>query len=187
MKTDWKDKGNKDYLLAKVIRVVENFIRSERMQITPPLFNLGNIRKRIIITLNMNKVVQHIWEAIRMGNTENFDLVLDTEHPIRSIADMMTWYTSQPWEYTHKSHINRCVLDRNWKASEAFELYRNEHVTAWVKNDHPGFAIYYTYQGVTHTFWPDSLVKLINGTMLVLEVKGKDNQQNRTKREFLDE
>ena len=189
LQADWKDKGNKEYLLAQVIRIVENFIHSDRIIINPPLFNQGDLRKRIIITLNMSKVVQHIWEAIRMNNTESLELVMDTDRPIRSTGDMMTWYTSRPWEYTRKSHINRCVTDSGWETSEAFELDRksNKNVTAWVKNDHLGFAIYYTYQGTTHTYWPDYLVKLTNGEMLVLEVKGKDDQQNRTKREFLDE
>jgi type III restriction enzyme len=189
LQSDWKDKGSKEYLLAQVIRIVESFIRSDRIVINPPLFNQGELRKRIIITLNMSKVVQHIWEAIRMHNTESLELVIDTDRPVRSTGDMMTWYTSRLWEYTRKSHINRCVSDSGWEASEAFELdrARNKSVAAWVKNDHLGFAIYYTYQGTTHTYWPDYLIRFINGDMLVLEVKGKDDQQNRTKREFLDE
>lgn len=187
LQADWKDKGHKEYLLAQVIRIVENFIRSDRIIINPPLFNQGDLRKRIIVTLNMSKVVQHIWEAIRMNNTESLDLVIDKDRPIRSTGDMLTWYTSRPWEFTRKSHINRCVSDSGWETSEAFELERNKYVVAWVKNDHLGFAIYYTHQGVTHTYWPDYLVKLTTGEMLVLEVKGKDDQQNRTKREFLDE
>ena len=34
---------------------------------------------------------------------------------------------------------------------------------------------------------PDFLVKLTSGTMLVLEVKGQDSQESKTKREFLAE
>lgn len=36
-------------------------------------------------------------------------------------------------------------------------------------------------------FRPDFLVRLASGVMLVLEVKGQDTQDNRTKREFLAE
>src|SRR5438552_18877344 len=60
---------------------------------------------------------------------------------------------------------------------------RNE----WAKNDHLGFEITYSYRGVIHKFRPDYLVRLTNGKMLVLEVKGQDNQEQQTKREFLDE
>jgi len=34
---------------------------------------------------------------------------------------------------------------------------------------------------------PDFLVRLTNGVNLVLEVKGQDNQENRSKRQFLSE
>lgn len=185
MKRDWK--GNKEYLLGQAIALVGRFISSDRIHITPPLFNQGDLRRRIIITLNMTKVIQHIWEAIRFENTESLELVVDTDRPIRSTGNMLPWYTARSWEYTQKSHINRAVFDSGWEASEAYELERNQAVTAWAKNDHLGFVIYYTYQGMSHAFYPDYLVRLKNGVTLVLEVKGQDDQQNRTKREFLDE
>ena len=34
---------------------------------------------------------------------------------------------------------------------------------------------------------PDFLIRFASGTMLVLEIKGQDTPQNRTKRGFLDE
>lgn len=58
---------------------------------------------------------------------------------------------------------------------------------AWVKNDHIGFEITYSFKGVIHKFRPDYLVKLTNGTTLILEVKGQDDQQQQTKRDFLAE
>jgi type III restriction enzyme len=80
-----------------------------------------------------------------------------------------------------------CVFDSRWEASEALELDRNYNVRAWAKNDHLGFEITYTYKGVVHKFRPDYLIRLVNGKMLVLEVKGQDNQEQQTKREFLAE
>ena len=56
-----------------------------------------------------------------------------------------------------------------------------------MKNDHLGFEILYTYQGVVHKYYPDFLVRLKSGTMLVIETKGQDTQRDQTKREFLDE
>jgi len=55
------------------------------------------------------------------------------------------------------------------------------------KPDHLGFEILYTYKGVIQRFRPDFLVRLANSKMLVLEVKGQDSQQDRTKRDFLAE
>ena len=41
--------------------------------------------------------------------------------------------------------------------------------------------------GIIHKFRPDYLVRLANGKTLVLEVKGQDDQQQQTEREFLSE
>jgi len=121
------------------------------------------------------------------GKRESLSPVFDTERPIRTTADMQTWYTTRPWQIPQKSHVNRVVYDSTWEANETFEFDRNENIVAWVKNDHLGFVIHYSYQGVIHTYYPDFIIRLKNGEMLVLETKGKDDQQNRTKREFLDE
>lgn len=56
-----------------------------------------------------------------------------------------------------------------------------------MKNDHLGFEILYLFQGVVHKYRPDFLIRLTNNRLLVLETKGQDSQQDRTKREFLDE
>ena len=185
MKPNWP--GNKEVLLAQLIKIIEDFVSSGRIQIFPPLLNQDDVRQRILIMLNMNKVVQHIWEAIRFENTEAIIPVFNTDNPIRSSGDMRTWYTGKPCEYTNRSHINFCVFDSRWEATEAFELDRNSIVESWVKNDHLGFEILYIYQGVVHKYRPDFIIRLINGSYLALEVKGQDTQQDRTKREFLDE
>jgi len=185
MQPTWK--GNKEVLLAQLIKLIEVFLASGKIRINPPLFYQDDIRRRILITLNMTKLVQHLWEAIRFENTEAIVPVFDRDRPIRRTGDMKTWYTSKPREYTRKSHINCCVFDSAWEASEAFELDRNPNVAAWVKNDHLGFEIAYIFKGVVRKFRPDFLVRLTSGEHLVLEVKGQDTQQDRTKREFLDE
>jgi len=185
MKPTWS--GNKEVLLAQLIRLVEEYISSGKIQIFPPLMIQEDSKKRILIMLNMNKVVQSIWEAIRFENTEAITPVFDRDHPIRSTGDMKSWYTGKPCEPTKKSHINFCVFDSRWEASEAFELDRNPNVESWVKNDHLGFEILYIFKGVVQKYWPDFIIRLKNGNYLVLEIKGQDSQQDRTKREFLDE
>jgi len=99
----------------------------------PALFNRDDLRRRLIITLNMTKVVQHIWEAIRFENTEKLEPVFDRDRPIRSTGHMGTWYTGKPCEYTKRSHVNFCVYDSAWEATESFELDRNPAVDAWAK------------------------------------------------------
>jgi type III restriction enzyme len=185
MQPTWS--GGKDFLLAQLIRLVEQFIASGLIRISPPLFNQDDARRRILITLNMNKVVQHIWEAIRFANTEMTVPVFDTDSPIRSTADMRPWYSGKPCVYTEKSHVNYCVVDSTWEATEAFALDHHGNADAWVKNDHLGFEIHYMFQGSVHKFRPDFIIRLRSGEMLVVEVKGRDSQQDQTKREFLHE
>ena len=185
MQTNWR--GGKAFLLAQLVRLVEQFIRSDSISITPALFVHEDLKRRLVITLNMTKVVQHIWEAIRFENTEKLEPVFDRDHPIRSTGDMGTWYTGKPCAHTAKSHINFCVYDSAWEASEAFELDRNPAVAAWVKNDHLGFEVLYIYRGVVRKYRPDFLIRVASGDMLILEVKGRDSDQDQTKRRFLDE
>jgi type III restriction enzyme len=185
MKPSWS--GNKEALLAQLIKLAEAFLSSEKIQIIPPLFYQDDAKRRILIMLNMNKVVQHIWEAIRFENTEAIVPVFDKDNPIRSTGDMRTWWTGRPCEHTKRSHINCCVFDSTWEASEAFELDRNPNVEAWVKNEHLGFEILYIFNGVVQKYRPDFIIRLKNGDHLILETKGQDTQQDKTKREFLDE
>jgi type III restriction enzyme len=121
----------------------------------------------------MSKVVQHVSQAIRFENAESLELVFDRDHPISSTADMMTWYSGKPVEQAKRSHINFCVLDSAWEASEAFELDRNPHVAAWVKNDHLGFEVLYIHRGVVRRYRPDFIIRLTTGEHLILETKGK--------------
>lgn len=185
MQKDWK--GGKEGLLAQLFRLVEEFIRSDRITVIPTLFNQDDLKRRLIITLNMTKVVQHIWEAIRFENAEKLEPVFDRERPIRSTGDMGTWYTGKPCERNNRSHINFSVYDSAWEASEAFELDRSADVAAWVKNDHLNFEILYVYRGVVRKYRPDFLIRFKSGNFLVLETKGKDTEQDRRKREFLGE
>jgi type III restriction enzyme len=185
MQTSWK--GNREYLLSQIISLVEQFIKSDKVIILPPLFAADELRKRLVLTLNMSKVVQHIWNAIRYYNTYKRVLVFDHERPIRSTGDMPGWYTGKPCEYTVRSHINFCVLDSTWEASESFVLDHHDSVAAWVKNDHLGFDIPYIYQGAVRKYWPDFIIKLVTGEYLILEVKGKNTHQDVTKRQYLKE
>jgi len=185
MKRDWP--GNKELLLAQLVLLVGKFIGSGKIKIDPPLFYQDELRRRLIITLNMSRVVQHIWEAVRYENTERLEPIFDRDHPIRATGEMRTWYTGKPCERTKRSHINVCVYDSSWEAADAFALDESDAVAAWVKNDHLGFEVLYVYRGVVRKYRPDFLVRLVSGDTLILETKGQDTEQDRVKRRYLDE
>lgn len=182
---DWK--GRREYLLAQLVNLVEKVVRSDKIVISPEDYERDELKRRILLTLNMNKIVQHLFEAIRFENTLDIQPVFDSNQPIRSTGNMRTWYTSKPCAYTERSHINCCVFDSTWEATEAFVFDRNPNVKAWVKNDHLGFEIHYIFKGVVRKYNPDFILQLNDGKHLIIETKGQDTQQDMTKREFLDE
>jgi type III restriction enzyme len=184
-KPDWK--GSKETFLIQLISIIEQFIYSEKIQIKNPLFNQDEVRKRILIMLNMNKVIQHIWNEIRADNTTQLTPVFDKEHPIRSTTDIKTWWTSKPCEGFRNSHINFTVVDNKWEYLEAKTISDSTAVKSFVKNDHLGFTVLYNYQGVVRRYFPDFIIKLKNGEHLIIETKGQDSEQDKTKRAFLDE
>ena len=47
--------------------------------------------------------------------------------------------------------------------------------------------VYYNFQGVIRKYFPDFICKLTNGEFLIIETKGQDNEQNKTKRAYLDQ
>ena len=184
-KPNWK--GTEALFLAQIIRLVEDFIKDGKLIIDNDLFSRDELRQRVLILLNINRIVQHVWDGIRAENSETILPIFDTENPIRNTGQMRSWHTVKPCEHTKKSHINQVVLDSTWESSEAWHLDNSEAVAAWVKNDHLGFTIIYNFKGVVRKYLPDFLVKLANGEFLILETKGQDSDQNRTKRSFLQE
>lgn len=181
---DWK--GSKETFLIQLIQIIERFINSAKIQIKNPEWDKDELRRRILIMLNMNKVIQHTWNQIRAANAEELTPVFDKENPIRSTNDVRTWWTSKPCEWVDRSHINFVVYDSKWEYLEAKTINDHANVESFVKNDHLGFVVLYNFQGVTRKFFPDFIIKLTNGEYLILETKGQDDERNRTKREFLD-
>lgn len=177
--------GGREILLAQIVKLTEEFIRSGRVIVTD--VQNDTLRTKMTILFNMQKVVSTICKAITDSSVTSRDIALNPTKPIKSTADMRPWHTKKPAEHTTKSHINMAVYDSKWEMSTGQELERNRNVISWVRNDHIGFGIKYVYNGVLHDYWPDFLVRLKNGITLVLEIKGMDSDQNKAKRNQLEE
>jgi type III restriction enzyme len=78
-------------------------------------------------------------------------------------------------------------VDSDWEYLEAKTINDSPAVESFVKNDHVGFAIHYNHDGVVRKYYPDFIIKCKTGEYLILETKGLDKQQDKTKRVFLDE
>lgn len=187
MQTAWKDQSTKYALLGQVINIVQRYIEEGFVEIVPPLFNTDPLRRKLMYILNMNKIVQHIWNAIRLENTDKVIPVFDSNKRVRSTADMPTWFTTKPCTITQHSQISHCVYDSAWESTESYIIEKNTHVIAWAKNDHLGFEIIYSFEGVIRRYTPDFLIRLDNGKILVLETKGQETRKDKAKRAALSE
>jgi len=179
MKPGWK--GLDEILIAQVIELADRLLRSDRILIEPPLFKNEEMQRRIVCTLNMQSIIEHMWQAIVQHNHEDIEPVFDADHPVRSTGEMRTWSTRRPNNPSKKSHMSRVVYDSTWEASAEFALEHSDAVVSWAKNDHLGFVVHYVHKGSRRKYTPDFLVRLSNGHMLVLEVKGEPGEASKAK------
>jgi type III restriction enzyme len=177
--------GTRAFLVFQLVRLVERFLNSDKIEI-PSLFHQEPLRKRILIALNIDRVVQHLLRFVRPQNEERIEPVFDEEFPIGSTAYMRTWYTTKVCHPTRRSQISHMIADSAWEQYAANLFETSEKIAAYAKNEHLGFQIYYLWNGARRRFIPDFLIRLTNGKTLVLEIKGEDSEQNRAKRSALD-
>lgn len=182
-KNNWK--GNQYDFFAQLLKLTEEFLVSDKIQIKTDLFSKDSIRRNILLTLNISRIIQHFWVSIKEQNSAILSPVFDSEKPIKSTNDMPTWYSSKPNEWHEKSHVNYTVFDSTWEANNAHIINEHESVRAFIKNDHLGLFVKYNYRGIIKNYIPDYIIELKNGDKIILEVKGQDSDENRVKREFL--
>jgi type III restriction enzyme len=177
--------GNPEFLVVQLVRIIEQFLESKLLSI-PSLYHQEPLRKRILIALNIDVVIQHLLRFISEQNTARMEPVFDEEFPIGSTRFMRTWYSTKPCHPTRRSQISHMVADSSWEQFTANLFEGSDLVRAYAKNDHLGFQVYYLWNGARRRFVPDFLVRLADGRTLVLEIKGEDSEQNRAKRAALD-
>lgn len=177
--------GTPEYLAVQLIRIVERFIDSDKLEV-PSLFHQDPLRKRILISLNIDRVVEHLDRHLTEQNAKRIEPVFDEEFPIGSTRYMRTWYTTKRCQPAQKSQISHVVVDSAWEAHTANVLESSAQVIAYAKNDHLGFQVHYLWNGSMRRYVPDFLIRLASGKTLVLEIKGEDSAQNKAKRSALD-
>lgn len=174
--------------IPQAIRCVQEYLASDRITFNPPLSDYGDPeRRKAFIILSANEIVNHMFEAVSFEPSTTWEPVLDEAKRISSTSDMATWYTKKKCQPTQHSQISQCVIDSGWEGTEARALDGNPNVLAWVKNDaHVGFTIdYRASDGTNHHYIPDFIIRLANGTMLVLETKGRYSAEVQRKRQAL--
>ena len=183
MKANSGFKGSKEYLAFQLIKIIEQFVETKKLDI-PSIFHQEPLKKRILIALSIDLIVEHLMRYVVEQNEESLELIYDEECPIGSTSNMRTWYTTKPCQPTTKSQINSVVVDAGWEAHVANVIESpsmGNYIEAYAKNDHLGFFVYYMWNGSKRKYIPDYLIKLINGKTLLLEVKGQITEQEEAK------
>lgn len=173
--------GDKQYLAVQLIRLVEQFLASDKLDI-PSRWHQDEKRRRLLFALNMDTVVAHVHRFVTEQNVERLAAVFDESRPIGSTAQMRPWLTTKPCQPTRHSQISHAVHDSVWEKAVVDICEKKKFVAAWAKNDHLDFTVRYLWKGSTRNFVPDYLIRFTNGKTLVLEVKGQDSEQNKAKR-----
>src|SRR3546814_11817168 len=78
--------GGREYLVYQLIRLVEAFIDSDKLVI-PSLFHQEPLRKRILLTLNVDRIVEYLLRYVYEQNTEKVELIFDEDAPIGSRSE----------------------------------------------------------------------------------------------------
>lgn len=167
-------------LFPQVYRCVDEYIRSKVDDRGCPLQEIGLERyARPII----ERLVDRIEPDDEQGEPPLLP-VLNRTKPTGSTDDV-DFKTVRPCRATRSSHIDQVVLDtETWEASAAFRLESAVDagfVKFYARNEGMAFSIPYEYQGITHGYEPDFLVRLADGTTLVLEIKGFEDNETRAK------
>ena len=185
---DWPDwRSGKGIFFAQLVSIVSHFIASGKITIRNMPYEACSTKWRAHFLRQVEAVVQHVYENIKIATTERLIPILDKENPINSTENVRPWHTAKPCEHVNKSHISHCVYDSRWEATEAYLLDTSPLVKSFVKNDHLGFGIFYRHNAALHTYRPDFIVHLANNKHLILEVKGQFREKDASKAAALKE
>jgi len=119
--------------------------------------------------------------------------LLDPYNPVGTTRGVnFTTSRTQRYATGRRCHLNWAILDSTWEGEFCRVLDSHPQVLAWVKNRSLGFDVPYRFGGATHRYVPDFIVTLDYGLgkdeplHVVVEVKGKREEDAKAKREAMD-
>jgi type III restriction enzyme len=163
------------HIFPAILRIVRAYV-AERVQ-----FKDGVDARELAFESHAKPLIERLLNAIQ-------PVAASKEHPLLPVVphfkpwletDDVNYLTRRPVHFLKKSHLNAAPLDSDGRGGSVGErsvidkLEELDEVVAFTPNDkHIGLVIPYEHQDVAHTYEPDFIVKLTDGTQVVLEVKG---------------
>jgi type III restriction enzyme len=160
-------------LFPQVLEIVGKYVREKVIPQTPAE------QIDVAVSPYYGWAIERLLEAIKpdasAGEAPELPMIEANRAP-GTTGDVDFW-TSREVRPVVKSHVNYVVADtKQWEQSAAYFIDKDESVDAFVKNAGLGFAIPYLYNGQTHDYEPDFIVRLKSNPPLnlILETKGYD-------------
>jgi type III restriction enzyme len=170
-------------LFPQVLAVVQEYL-STRLKLAPE----AQVEE-VALAIYRDAIVTRLLDAIEPDTTAGEAPILpriERFRPTGSTADVFFRTTKECFP-VWKSHLAHVVLDSGaWgEGQAAWHLEKNERVVAHAKNDRLDFTIPYDWEGSTHPYTPDFLVRLKTpgapDVTVILETKGRETEQDRAK------
>lgn len=164
-------------LFPQILAIIKRYI-SEHVVAEAPAD-----KKDIFISPYYGWVIETLLENLRPDTIQGESPEIPIYEKSRkdgSTFDVDFW-TSKPIQEVKKSHLNAIVADtKKWEQQAAYFIDRHSAVDCFVKNAGLGFAIPYIYNGQSHDYEPDFIIRLKTPSgkvHLILETKGFDEKK----------
>jgi len=171
---DDKDRGRvkllaRHQLFPELVRIVGAYVaRKVSFAEGVDMRELGLARYAQLL---QQRVRDGILPAVTRGDARLLP-VLNSYEPFTSTANVNS-QTTRPVVDLTKSHLNRALLHSTWEASAIEVMEQLDCVECFSPNDRQiGLILPYEYGDTRHSYEPDFVVRLRNGTLVMLEIKG---------------
>ncbi|MBS4015371.1 MAG: DEAD/DEAH box helicase family protein [Candidatus Latescibacteria bacterium] len=175
------DPESRQYIFPQVLNIVWLFLNQRVNFVDAPPQEVALRRYLDLIVERLSSIIEPDTES----GEHPLLPILERFRRVGSTAEVL-FRTSRICHATIKSHISHVVTDTmQWEHAVGYQLESIQEVVSYARNDHLGFTIQYEYQGHTHPYTPDFLIRLkkkdSSNIMLILEVKGFESEQDRQK------
>lgn len=164
-------------LFPQVYRIVDDYVSARVSARGCDMRELG-------LQTYMQRTVERLVAAIEPDDTAGEPPLLPLLNRSQPMGDTsrVSFKTVRPCVPTVKSQIDQVVADTGtWEQAAVFRLEQSQLVASYARNDHLELSIPYEYLGISHAYYPDFVLRLSNGTHVLLEIKGEEDERDRAK------